>query len=272
MLDPFAGRCQFGRRRFRIACIIDGSNPAGPNDRRYILARKVISMSPDETANRLTAATLEAKWKSNPDSEQRQNPFNLRMRRALSWLDRAEQERDDPDAAFIFYWIAFNAAYAGNIAGERRAFKVYFGKMLALRDGRVIFNEMSSKFAVAIRKFIPNKYVFPDFWTGDIFQQAAPKDWQPSLYKIINRFDQAIRNNNVRDILEELFDRLYVLRNQLVHGGATWQGSVNRDSVGDGAAIMAFLLPHFINLMLDNPTADWGVPPFAAGTRILPLV
>ena len=74
-------------------------------------------MSSDEIVNGLTAATLEAKWRSNPDSEQRQNPFNLRMRRATSWLARAEQERDDPDAAFIFYWIAFNAAYAQHSRG-----------------------------------------------------------------------------------------------------------------------------------------------------------
>ena len=229
-------------------------------------------MISDEIVNGLTAAALETKWRGNPDSEQRQNPFNLRMRRATSWLARAEQERDDPDAAFIFYWIAFNAAYSGNIAGERRAFKVYFGKMLALRDGRVIFSEMSSKFAEAISKFIPNQYVFPDFWTGDIFQQADPQVWEPSLDRSISRFNQAVRNDNVRDILEELFDRLYVLRNQLVHGGATWKGSVNRSQVQDGAAIMAFLVPHFINLMLDNPTADWGIPPYAARTRILPLV
>ena len=79
-------------------------------------------------------------------------------------------------------------------------------------------------------------------------------------------------SGNVLDILEELFDRLYVLRNQLIHGGATWQGSVNRSQVQDGAAIMAFLVPHFINLMLDNPAAAWGIPPYAAGTILLPPV
>ena len=229
-------------------------------------------MNSDEIANGLTAAMLVKKWQSNPGWKERENPFNLRMRRATSWLDRAEQERDDPDAAFIFCWIAFNAAYSGNIAGERRAFKVYFGKILALRDGRVIFSEMSSKFAEAISKFIPNQYVFPDFWTGDIFQQADPQLWEPSLDRSISRFQRAIESDNIRDILEELFDRLYVLRNQLIHGGATWQGSVNRSQVTDGAAIMAFLVPHFINLMLDNPTADWGIPPYAAGTKILPSV
>ena len=54
-------------------------------------------------------------------------------------------------------------------------------------------------------------------------------------------------------VLERLFDRLYVLRNQILHGGATWNGSVNRKQVGDGAAIMAFLVPAFVKVMMDHP-------------------
>ena len=61
-------------------------------------------------------------------------------------------------------------------------------------------------------------------------------------------------------ILTCLFDRLYVLRNQLVHGGATWNSSVNRQQVGDGARIMAFLVPLFIDIMMDHPQSDWGAP------------
>jgi hypothetical protein len=36
----------------------------------------------------------------------------LRVHRALSWLGRAEKERADDDARFVFLWVAFNAAYA----------------------------------------------------------------------------------------------------------------------------------------------------------------
>ena len=37
--------------------------------------------------------------------------LSLRVHRALSWLNRAEQCQDD-DGRFIFLWISFNAAYA----------------------------------------------------------------------------------------------------------------------------------------------------------------
>ena len=47
--------------------------------------------------------------------ERRENfkeEFSLRIHRGLSWVQRAEKELEDPDASFIFYWIAFNSIYA----------------------------------------------------------------------------------------------------------------------------------------------------------------
>ncbi|MDA8030515.1 MAG: hypothetical protein MPK62_05175, partial [Alphaproteobacteria bacterium] len=60
-----------------------------------------------------THGSLAAKYKQRegefPDA------FRDRMRRAISWVERAEEERGktnpDPYAAVVFYWIAFNAAY-----------------------------------------------------------------------------------------------------------------------------------------------------------------
>lgn len=59
-------------------------------------------------------------------------------------------------------------------------------------------------------------------------------------------------------VLAIVFDRLYVLRNQLVHGGATWNSSVNRQQVRDGAAILGALLPILIELIISHPGEDHG--------------
>ena len=55
-----------------------------------------------------------------------------------------------------------------------------------------------------------------------------------------------------------LCNRLYTLRNQLIHGGATWNSAINRNQVRDGVRILSWLLPIFIDLMMDAPDADWG--------------
>ena len=41
--------------------------------------------------------------------------LGLRVHRAISWLQRAAKEQEDPDAAFVFLWIAFNSAYSQDI-------------------------------------------------------------------------------------------------------------------------------------------------------------
>jgi hypothetical protein len=70
----------------------------------------------------------------------------------------------------------------------------------------------------------------------------------------------ALAAGNTPVVLSILFDRLYVLRNQLLHGGATWNSAANRAQVRDGAALLGHLLPLFIDLMMDNPGEDWAMP------------
>lgn len=45
-----------------------------------------------------------------------------------------------------------------------------------------------------------------------------------------------------------------------VHGGSTWNSGVNQAQVRDGAEILGFLMPVFIDIMKDNPNENWGKP------------
>ena len=49
-----------------------------------------------------------------------------------------------------------------------------------------------------------------------------------------------------------------LLNNQLIHGGATYKSSVNRDQVRDSANLLGRLIPLIIEIMLDNPEEAWG--------------
>ena len=59
-------------------------------------------------------------------------------------------------------------------------------------------------------------------------------------------------------VLLIVLKRLYVLRNQLMHGGATWSGAVNRDQVRDCANLLGKLAPIVIEIRMDHPQHDWG--------------
>jgi len=55
-----------------------------------------------------------------------------------------------------------------------------------------------------------------------------------------------------------VLDRLYTVRNQLIHGGATYQSKVNRSQVKDASEILSFLVPLIIYIMITNINEDWG--------------
>ena len=50
------------------------------------------------------------------------------------------------------------------------------------------------------------------------------------------------------------------MRNQLVHGGATWNSKVNREQMRDCANFMGCLVPAIIQIMMDNKAANWEQP------------
>ncbi|MDA1023548.1 MAG: HEPN domain-containing protein [Proteobacteria bacterium] len=217
-------------------------------------------MSSETMRQPLTYDLLKAKHREIRDA----SPINLALRvhRALSWLQRAEKEVDDSDAAFIFYWVAFNAAYAEDDweamkTGERNTFIEYFEKMVSLDTENLIYDAIWQEFTDSIKQLLNNRYVFQPFWSHHN-QVPGHENWKERFAKSKRNITFAFRDQNTKLILRLLFDRLYVLRNQLVHGGATWNSSVNREQVQDGEKIMAFLVPLFIDLMMDNPDMPWG--------------
>lgn len=187
---------------------------------------------------------------------------SLRLHRALSWLDRSEQCAGDEDAQFIFLWIAFNAAYATAFVdepdrAERRRFHAFVAQLVTLDARSRIAALLWHEFAASIRGLLSNQYVFPDFWRH---QSGALTDavWRERLAAGRRKANQMLQRSDVRGLLMLVLQRIYTLRNQLVHGGATWGGKVNREQVRDCTRLMARLVPVIIELMMDHPAANWG--------------
>ena len=192
-------------------------------------------------------------------------PFSIRVHRTLSWLSRAEREPDDPDARFLFLWIAFNAAYGGERdpsderPRERDAFAAFLDRLVGLDTSGRLHACVSDRFRWQVRLLLENPYVFGPFWSH---HNGVPgyDTWNWSFDRALGSFEVALASRNTTKILSLLFDRLYVLRNQLMHGGATHGSGVNRAQVDDGAEILGALVPITADMMMDNPHDDWGQP------------
>ena len=224
------------------------------------------------TDNTPSVRVLRSKWEAIPmDGEHFY--FWQRMRRAIQWLYRAvreqEKEKDDPDVSFILYWIAFNAAYADAVSWKssttKESIERYF-ETLTDRDGTdAISHALHEKFSGPIRVLLKDRYCFDAFW--DHREGRSEKDWEPPFRAANRRAFVALLDGDSQTVLSILFERLYTLRNQLVHGGARWNSEVNRDAVEPATRIMAFLVPIFIEIMLDNRETDWGLPHYRGYPR-----
>jgi hypothetical protein len=183
-----------------------------------------------------------------------------RIHRAIKWLGRSEQETDDADARFIFLWIAFNAAYArlfGNEASEREHQRTFFATLLSVDTTQSIQALLHREFPGLIRNLIQNKFLYEPFWKA-LRDHDASDAWKIRFADDTKKALTTLLSNETLDTLIIIFDRLYALRNQLIHGGSTWNSQVNRQQVGDGADLMGKLVPLMIELMLTEPDRDFG--------------
>ena len=113
-------------------------------------------------------------------------------------------------------------------------------------------------FSTDVEKLLANKYVFEPFWK---YRNGLREysNWEQWLRD--QKIERVSKTGHTKTVITlcQIFDRLYTLRNQLLHGSATWKSTMNRSQVETGAKIMTNLVPHFIDVMIRHPDG-WGVP------------
>ncbi len=238
-----------------------------------------------------TYADLKDQFENLLGGRDEYDPVKRRIRRAISGFGRAELEKS-PDVKFILLWIAFNSAYANDRCVdskrpyERDTFGKYLSSLSRLDPEQIGDSFKISKFNKAIQYLTDNRYVFAGFWMYiknlknkkfDLKQwkksqecKRFEEERQQIALKLVAT-DKQIEPHKISYILEIVFDRLYVLRNQLMHGGATRHGDFNLDPINNsqvenGIEILEILVPVFVSIMMDYPENEnakgWGEIPF----------
>ena len=199
-----------------------------------------------------------------------------RLRRARAWLDRSAQAGTEDIERFTFLWIAFNAAYGNEAAlrefveredeqdreTEYQRFRTFLQNVVKEDRAGVLEKIIWEKFSGPIRVLLSNCYVFRPFWKS-IWATGRNSDWQERFERSTKAARSALSKRDVFTVLSVVFDRLYTLRNQIFHGGATHPSGFGRDQIRDGSRIMASLVPAIVEIMQQeidsNPDSKlWG--------------
>lgn len=203
-------------------------------------------MTTNQLTRKLKASTL-------PES------LTIRIHRAISWLKSAEKQEGNLDMKFISLWVSFNACYAVDINGlnskPEKAKLREFTSSLVHFDRTRLYNLFWEKFSGPVKVLIENKFVFEKFWE---YTRGESDDYQVAFSKSVIQASNCLSKQNIEGLLEVVLERLYTLRNQLIHGGATYNSKLNRAQLRDACNIMQLLVPIIIDIMLENGEHDWG--------------
>lgn len=191
-------------------------------------------------------------------SDQADQNHTIRLHRAVSWYKAAVNAEVD-DIGFINLWISFHACHFvddENIGlSDQSSFREYIEKVVEFDHKGDLYRCLWQRYSGPVKALIKNPYVFSPFWQS---QRTGSNDWQKSFEISSVAALNALSRGNVKDLLIIVLDRLYVLKQQVLQGGATYLSKVNRDQIQDGSKILLELIPIFIEIMLVNYNDDWG--------------
>jgi len=205
----------------------------------------------------LTVRELRRLWKPQKEwlnTGHAHHPTNIRFHRACSWLQRVGEIRDDEvlDHLLLSLWTAFNALY-GQWNGERQepvsdveCWQHFLDRMLELARGELIEAQLTGHNKLAMT-FFDDEYLSRFFW-------QKPTDKRAKRVRR-TRVDAQMwyAEKNWTMVLERLFERIYLLRCQLVHGASTYDSSYNRIAIRRCSQMMEHLLRTFLRVW-----AQWG--------------
>ena len=221
------------------------------------------------------------------ESQQRHN--DDRMRRAKSWYEHSLHAQCDDDK-FIFLWIAFNAAYgralldpnvhrdSGSAEQEWERQKGFLRNLL-YKDTRQLIRDVlwgcdlldrrgDGSLHGSVPRLLHNHYVYCFFWY--YVHNRVEDYWRTGFSSANDLSTEYLRKRKpsvtppeVRHVLEEVFSRLYTLRNQMFHGGTTCGTGKGRGQLVDATKVMKNLVPAMLTILQADLTAEdstdyWG--------------
>ena len=216
---------------------------------------------------------LRKRWKpikQRLTADRDQHPTVIRFHRACTWLQRVEavSPDEDQDIALVCQWIAFNALYGQwdeqklDPKSDRRSWRDFMDKVLALDSSRFLEGVLTEHKRL-VMSILDDSYLRDYFWNDPSVSKAnqtTPEKRKAATWYIEKRWVL---------ILEALFERVYFLRCQMVHGAATYGSNLNRKSLQRCITMMGHLMPAILNVWIETGVdEDWGpmcYPPIGQG-------
>lgn len=215
--------------------------------------------------------------------------LEIRLERARSWISIADTFSQDNDALkrstsdagilfqhdhekFIFYWIAFNCLYGrrqydGPPTAQMDDIRKFLKKVVLMKEydqteGTCILDAAVKKCRRDGRKLIVDRFLDDQYWRGQKKISAIIEEGERDLRRVEWELDT---KKSCTPFLELCFSRLKVLRNQILHGCATYgPKSMGHKSLTFGMRFLEVMIPALFHLTerYGSYINSWESPPY----------
>lgn len=223
-------------------------------------------------------------WTENEHIEEQSTQNRHRLKRADSWVELSNKLDSSDDEKFIALWVAFNSAYGDEgkrVAeeySETKSFLMFLEQIVNKDEEGVIGRGIWGRHSPIVIGLVRNKYIYEPYWDWVRKGMPGDDDWQDGFERDKVRLEEELkphRNRNVGAVLRLVFNRLYTLRNQIFHGGTTFEVGAGRGQIQDGAILMAFLVPAILDIMradieINPESSVWGTLAYPTHPRNAP--
>lgn len=177
----------------------------------------------------------------------------------------------DDHVSFLFYWIAYEAAYQQyDPEGKVKEYKQRKKFHENIADSEYAVDDLQfelERCKEQAEKLLALRQANRCFWKKGEDWSKGPTAWKEyfveSSESAISKLTGAIYDSrDIPEALNSLFDNLSIVRHQIVHGGSSGESSFGKHQVTWGNEILRRLIPVFRDCIDQNKTKDWGNPPF----------
>lgn len=210
----------------------------------------------------MTAQDLRRQWKPIKDRLKREHNDDstaIRIHRAFSWMDQAEENATDFDLTLLYQWIAFNALYGQWVeasrepAPDKATWRNFVDRILALDSTKQIEGTLIENKRL-VMTLLDDEYLSKFYWQD-------PTDLRARKSKSVKYNAQSwYIEERWTMIMDKVMDQIYLIRCQLMHGAATHNSKLNRTSLKRCSIMLGHLLQAFLVVIIENGAdEDWGI-------------
>ncbi|MCX5658366.1 MAG: HEPN domain-containing protein [Planctomycetota bacterium] len=183
--------------------------------------------------------------------------WQIRVHRALSWYKRAvEFPPEHAEARFLYLWIAFNSLYSRwdpqkNAPAHDHDARSDFVRRLVDADPNGVLPAALNQHRPLVKKILGNAFISPIFWRNPHNSKAHGHATEDANY-----LEKNYREHNHLKLLGQTFDRLYVLRGQIVHGASSGGSSLNRTTLRHCQVLLEQVMPVVLHVAIEHGCHD----------------